>query len=71
MTARLALDLGARELKLLEANGRRLTRHADVLLPDGAMVDGMPTALLTAAVRSAVGGWRCAEPEAEHCLCVR
>jgi hypothetical protein len=54
VTARLALDLGARELKLLEANGRRLTRHADVLLPDGAMVDGMPTALLTAAVRSAV-----------------
>lgn len=53
MTARLALDLGGRELRLLEANGRRLTRHAEVLLPDGALVDGMPTPLLTAAIRSA------------------
>ena len=60
MTARLALDLGGRELKLLEANGRRLTRHAEVLLPDGALVDGLPTPLLTAAVRSAIdaGGFR-------------
>jgi hypothetical protein len=54
VTVRLGLDLGARELKLLEANGRRLTRHAEVLLPEGAMVDGMPTPLLTTAVRSAL-----------------
>ena len=54
MTVRLGLDLGARELKLLEASGRRLTRHAEVLLPEGALVDGMPTPLLTAAVRSAL-----------------
>jgi Type IV pilus assembly protein PilM len=59
VTARLAIDLGARELKLLEANGGRLTRHAEVLLPDGALFDGMPTPLLTTAVRSAieVGGF--------------
>lgn len=54
MTARLALDLGARELKILEANGRTLTRHAEILLPDGALLDGMPTPLLTAAIRGAL-----------------
>ena len=52
MTARLGLDLGVRELKLVEANGRRLLHHAEILLPDGAMVDGVPTPLLTAALRS-------------------
>ena len=54
VTARLALDLGARELKLLEADGRQLTRHAEVLLPEGALADGMPTPLLTAAIRGAI-----------------
>ena len=54
MTARLALDLGARELKILEVSGRKLTRHTEILLPDGALVDGMPTPLLTTAVRSAL-----------------
>ena len=54
MTARIGLDLGTRELRLLQADGRRLTHHAEVLLPEGAMVDGMPTALLTATVRSAL-----------------
>jgi|GEM_PF-5616154 len=54
MTARLALDLGARELKILEARGGRLTHHAEILLPEGALLDGMPTPLLTAAVRSAL-----------------
>ncbi|HVH64751.1 MAG TPA: pilus assembly protein PilM [Candidatus Acidoferrum sp.] len=39
---------------MLEANGRRLTRHAEVMIPDGALADGMPTPLLTAAVRSAL-----------------
>ena len=54
MTARLALDLGAHELKILEANGRKLTRHAEILLPEGALTDGMPTPLLTAAIRGAL-----------------
>ena len=54
MSARIGLDLGARELRLLQADGRRLTHHAEVLLPEGAMVDGIPTALLTATVRSAL-----------------
>ena len=54
MTARLGLDLGTRELRLLQADGRRLTHHAEVLLPEGAMADGLPTALLTATVRSAL-----------------
>ena len=51
MTVRLGLDLGAKELKLLQVDGRRLTHHAEVLLPDGAMVDGIPTSLLTTTVR--------------------
>lgn len=54
VTARLAIDLGLRELKLVEGDARRVVRHAEVLLPDGALADGMPTPLLTAAVRSAI-----------------
>ena len=54
MTARLGLDLGTRELRLLQANGKRLTHHAEVLLPEGAMVDGVPTSLLTTTLRSAL-----------------
>src|SRR5437867_12800228 len=54
MTRVCAIDLGARELKLMEADGRLLTNNAEVLLPDGALIDGMPTPLLTAAVRGAV-----------------
>jgi hypothetical protein len=54
VTARLALDLGARELKILEANGKTLTRHAEILLPDGALTDGVPTPLLTAAIRGSL-----------------
>jgi Tfp pilus assembly PilM family ATPase len=54
VTARLGVDLGLRELKLVEGDSRRILRHAEVLLPDGALVDGMPTPLLTAAVRSAM-----------------
>jgi hypothetical protein len=59
VTARLGLDLGGKELRLLQANGKRLTHHAEVLLPEGAMVDGIPTPLLTTTVRSAldVGGF--------------
>ena len=51
MTARLGLDLGAKELRLLQVDGRRPTHHAEVLVPDGAMVDGIPTSLLTTTVR--------------------
>jgi hypothetical protein len=54
VTPRLALDLGARELKILEVKGRTLSRHAEILLPDGALTDGMPTPLLTAAIRGAL-----------------
>lgn len=54
MSLRLGLDLGRRDLKLVEGSGRRLRRHAESLLPDGALVDGMPTPLLTAALRGAV-----------------
>src|SRR5207245_1237372 len=35
-------------------NGRKLTRHAEILLPEGALTDGMPTPLLTAAIRGAL-----------------
>jgi Type IV pilus assembly protein PilM len=50
----LGLDLATRELKLVESAGDRLVRHAEILLPEGALVDGMPTPLLTAALRSTV-----------------
>jgi hypothetical protein len=48
----LAIDLGVRELRVLEAEGDRVLAHAEVSLPEGSFEDGMPTALLTAAVRS-------------------
>jgi hypothetical protein len=54
VTARLGLDLGAKELRLVQGDGKRLTHHAEVLLPEGAMVDGIPTPLLTTTVRSAL-----------------
>jgi type IV pilus assembly PilM-like protein len=54
VTLRLGLDLGKRELKVVEGDGRRVKRHARTLLPDGALQDGVPTALLTAALRSVV-----------------
>jgi hypothetical protein len=54
VTARLGLDLGTHELRLLQADGKRLTHHAEVLLPEGAVVDGIPTSLLTTTVRSAL-----------------
>jgi len=54
VTARLGVDLGARELRLLQADGGRLTHHAEVLLPEGALVDGIPTSLLTTTVRGAL-----------------
>jgi hypothetical protein len=54
VSLRLGLDIGLRELKIVEADGGRLTRHAEILLPDGAIEDGMPTPLLTVAIRGAV-----------------
>jgi Type IV pilus assembly protein PilM len=54
MTRLCAIDLGSRELKLVEADGNRLSHHAEVLLPEGALIDGIPTPLLTAAVRGAL-----------------
>jgi hypothetical protein len=50
----LTLEIGWRELRMLEADGRRVTRHAEVTLPEGALEDGMPTGLLTTAIQSAV-----------------
>lgn len=52
MTQRLGLDLGKRVLKVIEGNGRRVRRHAQTILPEGALEDGMPTPLLTAAMRT-------------------
>jgi type IV pilus assembly PilM-like protein len=54
VTPRLGVDVGLRELKLVEGDGKSILRHAEVQLPDGALMDGMPTPLLTAAVRSAI-----------------
>ena len=57
MSHRLGIDLGVRELKVVQGDGRRLTRHAELTLPDGAIQDGVPTPLLTAALRGATEGW--------------
>ncbi len=60
MTAMLGVDIGLRELRIVQADGRRLTGRAEILLPEGAVQDGMPTPLLTATLRSAIeaGGIR-------------
>jgi hypothetical protein len=54
VSRKLAVDIGLRELKIVEADGARLTGHAEILLPDGAIEDGMPTPLLTVAIRGAM-----------------
>ena len=54
MKARLGLDIGSRELRLIEVSGRQLTHHAEVMLPEGALADGIPTPLFTTAVRGAL-----------------
>jgi type IV pilus assembly PilM-like protein len=51
---RCAIDIGTRELRLVEAEDELLVRHAEVLLPDGALVDGMPTPEFTTVLRGAV-----------------
>jgi hypothetical protein len=54
VTARLGIDIGLRELKIVQADGRRLTGRSEILLPEGAIQDGMPSALLTAAIRGSI-----------------
>ena len=54
MSTRLGIDIGLRELKIVELDGRRLTGRTEVLLPEGTLQDGMPTTLLTATLRSAI-----------------
>ena len=54
MTALIAMDLGARELKLVQFEDGRLTRHASVPLADAGFIDGTPTPEFAAAVRRAV-----------------
>jgi hypothetical protein len=50
----LGIDIGLRELRIVEADGGRLTGHTEILLPEGAIADGMPTPLLTVAIRGAM-----------------
>jgi hypothetical protein len=54
VSAVIAIDLGARELKLVELDDRRLTRHASVPLADAGFIDGTPTPEFGAAIRRAV-----------------
>lgn len=54
MSVRLGVDIGLRELRIVESDGRKLTGHSEILLPDGALEDGMPTPLLTVAIRGAM-----------------
>ena len=54
MSIRLGVDIGLRELRIVEADGGRLRGHTEILLPDGAIEDGMPTPLLTVAIRGAM-----------------
>jgi len=57
MTLRLGIDLGVRELKIVQGDAKRVSRHAEILLPEGAIHDGAPTPLLTAALRGAIEEW--------------
>jgi type IV pilus assembly PilM-like protein len=54
VSAVIGVDLGARELKLVECETDWLTRQATVLLPDAGFIDGIPTAELAAALRQTV-----------------
>jgi hypothetical protein len=54
VSAVIAMDFGARELKLIQSDDGQLTRHASVPLSDAGFIDGMPTPDLAAAVRRAV-----------------
>jgi Tfp pilus assembly PilM family ATPase len=50
----IALDLSARELKLVTSEDEVLTHHASVVLSDPGFIDGMPTPELAAAVQRTV-----------------
>jgi hypothetical protein len=52
VTQRLGLDLGKRALKMIEGNAAHIRRHAETVLPEGALEDGMPTPLFTVALRN-------------------
>ncbi len=43
MTGLVTLEVGLRELKLAETDGRLLARHVEVALPEAAIQEGMPT----------------------------
>lgn len=51
MSGLLAMDLAARELRVVEAQGRRLVRHAEFLLADGSLVDGIPGPWLSESIQ--------------------
>jgi hypothetical protein len=54
VSAVIAMDLGARELKLVKFDAGRLTQHASVPLSDAGFIDGAPTPELAAAVKRTV-----------------
>jgi len=54
VSAVIAMDLGARELKLVQFDEGRLTRHASVPLSDPGFIDGIPTPDFAAVIRRAV-----------------
>jgi Tfp pilus assembly PilM family ATPase len=60
----LGIDLGAHELKIVETHGNQLVRHAEVLLPEGAISDGMPTPVFSAALRGTIEQGRFAAKKA-------
>jgi hypothetical protein len=56
----IAIDLGAREVNLVQLEDGRLTRHASVQLSEGGFIDGIPTPEMSAALKRAVesGGFK-------------
>ncbi len=46
MTGLTTVEIGLRELKVAQMEGRLLARHAEAIFPDGAIEDGVPTELL-------------------------
>jgi len=51
VSALIALDLSARELKVVESDGQALIRQASVVLPEPGFIDGMPTSELAMAIK--------------------
>jgi len=54
VTAVIAMDLGAHDLKLVQFEEGRLTRHASVPLSDPGFIDGIPTPELAVALKRAL-----------------